>query len=87
MSSSITQSQTLSPPTYPVLQAASMATARPNSGAVTPLPYATTQLPVIYLTIEKRNSSPRVYNVPIESIDTWEESGSRPSTMKKGLLP
>lgn len=67
---SMSQSQTLTAP--PVPQPTPMVNARPNSGDVTPLPTdATRQLPVIYLTIEKRNSSPRVYNIPIDAIDTW----------------
>ena len=72
MSTSMTQSQILSPP---VPQPTPMVSARPNSGTASPNPVPlTARFPVIYLTIEKRNSSPRVYNIPIESIDTWEAS-------------
>ena len=72
MSTSMTQSQILSPPAP---QPTPMVSARPNSGTTSPNPIPlTARFPVIYLTIEKRNSSPRVYNIPIESIDTWEAS-------------
>lgn len=51
------------------------------TGAVTPsglagVGVAVGQIPlrVIYLTIEKRASAPRVYDIPIEAVDTWEVS-------------
>ncbi|KAI5787601.1 hypothetical protein DFH27DRAFT_219321 [Peziza echinospora] len=80
MSKSISQGQAFSPPPPVPMALPAMPQARPNSGTISPVAAGgidqallLKQLPVIYLTIEKRNSSPRVYNIPIDSIDTWEK--------------